>query len=207
MEIDRLMHTQGEPDDDWRAAEAQLLLTLERLLQLDATSVPEALNAATQLVSEALGADKVDAFLYHSENQTLQVAGLSDRPMSKQQVAIGMDRMALAEGGRLVEVFHTGKVYETGHADQDPEVARGFSEGLGVRSILATTLQVGESAVGSCKRLPPGKTRSPRKTGPSLRPWPSGWVSRSIERSWWSSISRRRRKRGGGRPPKTWSPC
>lgn len=102
---------------------------IERLPRIEAT---------TRLVGEALGADKIDAYRYLPENQTLRVAGLSDTPMSKRQVAIGMDRLAVAEGGRLVDVFQTGTSYATGHADQDPELRRGFTDGLGIRSMLAT---------------------------------------------------------------------
>lgn len=123
--------------------EARLLSTLERLLQIDATNVTQTLNAAAQLLGDALHAEKVDAFLYHPENQTLQVAGLSDTPMSRHQIALGLDRMAIADGGRLVEVFQTGVTYVTGHAYQDPLMGRGIVEGLGVRSVLAVALEVG----------------------------------------------------------------
>lgn len=131
-----------------RGDEGRLLSTLERLLQLDATNVPQTLNAATQLVAETLSAEKVDAFLYHPENQTLQVAGLSATPMSKREVELGLDRLAIADGGRLVEVFQTGIPYMTGHAEQDPEVGRGLIEGLGVRSLLAVALEIGGERQG-----------------------------------------------------------
>lgn len=139
---------QGQYKVEQRDVEARLLSTLERLLQLDATNVSGTLNAAAQLVGEALNAEKVDAFLYHPENQTLQVAGLSQTPMSRQQVALGLDRIAIADGGRIVEVFQTGVAYATGHADQDPGVRPGITKGLGVRSILAIALEVGGERKG-----------------------------------------------------------
>ncbi|HKW21543.1 MAG TPA: GAF domain-containing sensor histidine kinase [Ktedonobacterales bacterium] len=118
-------------------------MTLEQLLQLDATNVAETLNAAAHLVGEATSAEKVDLFLYHPENHTLQVAGLSNTPMSKHEVELGLDRLAIADGGRVVEVFQTGEIYATGHADQDPAMLRGITEELGVRSLLAAALDVG----------------------------------------------------------------
>jgi hypothetical protein len=51
--------------DESHGLEARLLHTLEQLLLLDATSLAETLNAAAQLVGEAVGADKVDLFLHH----------------------------------------------------------------------------------------------------------------------------------------------
>lgn len=139
---------QGHDEVEQRDVEARLLSTLERLLQLDATNVSRTLNAAAHLVGEALNAEKVDAFVYHPENETLQVAGLSQTPMSRQQVALGLDRLAIADGGRLVEVFHTGVPYATGHADQDSRVRPGITKGLGVRSILAIPLEVGGERKG-----------------------------------------------------------
>lgn len=134
---------QEERGDDYQDTAERLLTTLEQLLQLDATNMADTLNAAAHLVGEVTSAEKVDHFLYHPENRTLQVAGLSDTPMSKHEVELGLDRIAIADGGRLVEVFQTGEIYATGHADRDPEMLRGITEELGVRSLLAAALDVG----------------------------------------------------------------
>lgn len=128
--------------------DARLLATLVRLLSLDAADPNEALSAAAQLVGEALNADKVDIFLYHPEHQTLQVAGLSHTPMSEREIAIGMDRLTLADGGRLVDVFTTGESYANGHAAQDASYRRGFTEGLGIHSVLAAAVDVGAKRRG-----------------------------------------------------------
>ncbi len=47
----------------------RLLSTLERLLEIDPSDLESALVAAAQAVAEALGADKVDAFLFESGRQ------------------------------------------------------------------------------------------------------------------------------------------
>lgn len=135
--------TRQEREDEARDTAERLLTTLEQLLQLDATNVTETLNAAAHLVGEATSAEKVDLFLYHPENHTLQVAGLSNTLMSKREVELGLDRLAIADGGRIVEVFQTGEIYATGHAEQDPAMLRGITDGLGVRSLLAAALDVG----------------------------------------------------------------
>jgi len=140
---------QEEHDDQSRDTAVRLLATLEQLLRLDATNMADTLNAAAHLVGQVTSAEKVDLFLYHPENHTLQVAGLSDTPMSKHEVELGLDRLAIADGGRLVEVFQTGEIYATGHADRDPEMLRGITEELGVRSLLAAALVVGGERRGA----------------------------------------------------------
>lgn len=132
-----------EHGDESRDSAVRLLTTLEQLLQLEATNMADTLNAAAHLVGQVTSAEKVDLFLYHSENHTLQVAGLSDTPMSKHEVELGLDRIAIADGGRLVKVFQTGEIYATGHADRDPEMLPGITEELGVRSLLVSPLDVG----------------------------------------------------------------
>ena len=120
----------------------QLLRTLERLLAIRATDLPGALTEASQALAEALGADKFDALLHDPASDSLVALGVSDTPMGRRQRAIGMDRLPLANGGRLVEVYRTGTSYLTGRAEADPAVLRGFVEGLGVRSMLGVPLDI-----------------------------------------------------------------
>jgi two-component system, OmpR family, sensor kinase len=86
----------------------RLLTTLERLLELPATEVNATLNQAAQLVAEVLATDKVDIFFHDPEDDTLVSLGISDTPMGRQQKAIGMGRLPIANGGRTVEVFLSG---------------------------------------------------------------------------------------------------
>ncbi|HET9979698.1 MAG TPA: GAF domain-containing sensor histidine kinase [Ktedonobacterales bacterium] len=139
---------EGSPEDDSREVESRLLRTLEHLLQLDATDLTGTLNAVAQLVGEAVSAEKVDLFLYHPENHTLQVAGISATLMSRREVELGLDRIAVADRGRIAEVFETGVPFVTGHADRDPVVMRGLTEGLGVRSMVVVLLDIGEERRG-----------------------------------------------------------
>jgi len=120
----------------------RLLTTLEHLLELPTTDVRSMLNQAAQLVAEVLAAEKVDAFLHDTATDTLVALGTSDTPMGRRQRAIGMDRLLLMNGGRLVEVFLTGVPYFTGHADQDAEELVGVKVGLGVKSEIATVFKV-----------------------------------------------------------------
>jgi two-component system, OmpR family, sensor kinase len=124
------------------------LSTLEQLLQIEATQFREVLTQAAQLVAEALGAEKVDAFILEPASTTLVAVGVSDTPLGQRQVALGLNRLPLANGGRVVEVFQLGHSYRTGRADQDPDELRGIKEALGVRSTITTPLPVGGSVRG-----------------------------------------------------------
>lgn len=120
----------------------RLLSLLESLLALPATDRKIALDRAAQLVLEAFGAEKVDVWLHDPPTETLAVVGISDTPLSRREKQIGMDRVALVMGGRLVGVYRTGEPYLTGRADEDPNVLVGFREALGVRSMVGVPLDV-----------------------------------------------------------------
>ena len=125
-----------------RCDESSLLSTLERLLEIEATEVKGALDQASDLVGEALGAEKVDSFLYDPGIDTLVAVGTSSTPLARRQREIGMDRLPVSNGGRTVEVFQTGGSYITGRAHEDGGVLPGIKEGLGVRSMVAVPFEV-----------------------------------------------------------------
>ncbi len=124
------------------SGDARLLETLQRLLAIRAPEARPALTEAATLVAEAVGADKVDIFLYQANIDSLVAMGTSATPMGRRQHELGLDRLPLANGGRSAGVFRTGEPYATGRADEDPEELRGVVEGLGVRSIVNYPLEV-----------------------------------------------------------------
>ena len=128
--------------DETLNRDARLLGTLQRLLAIRATELRPALTEASNLVGEALGADKVDVLLYEAASDSLVAMGTSETEMGRRQHALGLDRLPLANGGPQVRVFRTGEPYLTGRADADPEQFRGTVEGLGVRSNADVALHV-----------------------------------------------------------------
>jgi two-component system OmpR family sensor kinase len=120
--------------------ERVMLSTLEQLLAITATDVPTALDQASDLIVRALQSEKVDIFLYDPRREALAAAGTSNTPMGRRLHAIGMDVLPIANDGRAVEVFQTGRSYMTGNADQDPDELLGITQGLGVRSSLLVLL-------------------------------------------------------------------
>jgi transcriptional regulator with GAF, ATPase, and Fis domain len=126
-----------------------MLRTLERLLAIEATDLGGALNEAAQLLSTAFMADKVDVFLLEPATQTLVALGISDTPMGRRQRAIGLDRLPLANGGTTVRVVTTGRLFRTGHADQEADELPGIVQGLGAQSIITVPLQVGDERRGA----------------------------------------------------------
>lgn len=114
-----------------------LLRTLEQLLALPAVDLRTALNQASQLIVQALHADKVDAFLFEPLKNTLRAIGSSDTPLSQIQLAHGLEVMPLANRGSVVEVYTSGKSWffteedlRFLHAHADPERLRHLLENL-----------------------------------------------------------------------------
>jgi two-component system, OmpR family, sensor kinase len=128
--------TDGADRDRW------LLAVLQRLLALEPGDLSAAMTEAAQQVAEVLGADKVDVFLYAPAEQALVAEGTSETPMGRREHDLGLDRLPLAQGGRTVEVFQTGRSHRSDHADQDLEEVSGLAKDLGVRSSLAVALEV-----------------------------------------------------------------
>ena len=122
--------------------EARLLDTLQRLLGIASPELRPALDQASDLVAEVLGADKVDVFLYEAERDSLVAMGTSHSPMGRRQHELGLDRFPLANAGPLAAVYTSGEPYLTGRADRDPSQPLGVVVGLGVRSELDVALDV-----------------------------------------------------------------
>ena len=120
----------------------RLLTTLQRLLKLSITSVGEAVHKTSQLVTQALEAEKVDVFLYDAQSQSLIAFGTSMTPMGSKEKEKGLDRLPLSNGGRVVEVYLTGQSYWTGQAHCDPHELTGMTEDLGIQSEIIVPLYV-----------------------------------------------------------------
>jgi GAF domain-containing protein len=111
-------------------------------LQIEASELRPALDQASLILADVLGADTVDIFLYRADKDTLVALGTSDTPMGRAQHAHGLDRLPVANGGPVVDVFLSGQCYFTGHSEQDPSELKGIVETLGVRSLIAVPLVV-----------------------------------------------------------------
>jgi signal transduction histidine kinase len=120
----------------------RLLVTLERLLEVQPNGLKSAMDQAASLLAAVLGTDKVDAFLHDEETDTLVAVGASNTPVARQQHAMGLDRQPLANGGRAVEVFLTGKPHLNGRVDSDGEELIGIKRRLGIRSQVGVALDV-----------------------------------------------------------------
>jgi two-component system, OmpR family, sensor kinase len=124
-------------------ANATLLETLERLLEIPAADLKTALSHACDAVAAAVDADKVDAFLYDVERDSLVALGSSNQPLSAKQRRHGLDVLPISNGGRVVQVYQTGETFVTGHLEDDEQELRGIREALSIRSKIGVPLQVG----------------------------------------------------------------
>jgi len=125
-----------------RLAERQLTL-LEALLRLPAGDLRSTLSHVADLIAEATGADKIDAFLYDPERDSLVAIGSSTQPLSALQRQHGLDVLPLANGGRPVSVYRDGQTFVSGEIENDEQELRGIKGVLGVRSALGVPLEVG----------------------------------------------------------------
>jgi two-component system, OmpR family, sensor kinase len=118
------------------------LALLQELLELPAIDARESLTAAATSVARWLACDKTDVFLFDETRSSLVAMGTSQTPLGELQRLLGLDVMALAQGGRSVQVFQTGRAHLDGHVEEDAEELRGIVRELGVRSQVTVPLQV-----------------------------------------------------------------
>jgi two-component system OmpR family sensor kinase len=122
--------------------ENRLLTTLQRLLEIVPRDLDSALDAASLAVAEALRAEKVDAFLYEPSTATLVARGTAPTPLGRKQHALGLHRLPIANGGRMVEVFQAGTPRRASRVDRDTRELRGIRVGLGIRSEVSVPFEV-----------------------------------------------------------------
>jgi two-component system OmpR family sensor kinase len=126
----------------------RLLDILEGLLRIPAGDLQSTLIHACDLIAAAMGADKIDAFLYDASRDSLVAVGTSNQPLSALQRKLGLDVLPLSNGGRVVHVYKTGKTFLTGDLQSDPEELRGVKEGLKIQSKVGVPLEFGEERRG-----------------------------------------------------------
>ena len=134
------MTTAGQqmPEDN----RVRALETLEHLLAMPSADLGQTLTQACDLVAQAVRADKVDIFIYQPAKDTLLARGSSNQPLSALQKRLGLDVLAVTNGGRVAHVFQTGATFVTGQLDKDPEELRGVKESLAIKSKLGVPLRV-----------------------------------------------------------------
>jgi DNA-binding CsgD family transcriptional regulator len=130
------------PHDDQGIQDDRLLLMLQRLLGIRSVEFRDTFTDAATLIAETFGADKCDVFVHQPARNSLVALGTSRTPMGERQLALGLDVLPLANGGRVSRVFESGTPHLTGRADEDPEELRGVVEGLGVRSVINLPLDI-----------------------------------------------------------------
>jgi len=125
------------------AGQDRLLVSLEQLLSEQPTSARQAMIRLTNVVTEALGADKVDVFLHDPARDALVAVGTSTTPLGRRQRASGLAELPLSNGGRAVQVFRDGRPHLGGGVQSDEHELVGIRRELGVGSQLVVPLEVG----------------------------------------------------------------
>src|SRR5436190_1020923 len=127
---------------------ARALGTLQRLLEIPAANLGAALTHASNVMAQALDADKVDAYMYDKMRDSLVAMGTSTQLLSSHQKKLGLDVLPISNGGRVVYVYKTGTVYRTGRLQEDMEELKGIREGLKIHSKLGIPLFIGSRLRG-----------------------------------------------------------
>ena len=81
-----------------QVARTELLDTLQRLLEIPAADMKVALTQACDAVAAALGADKVDAFIYDPQSDCLVAQCSSTQPLSAKERRHGLDVLQVSNG-------------------------------------------------------------------------------------------------------------
>jgi DNA-binding CsgD family transcriptional regulator len=110
--------------------------SLERLLDIPTDDARKALAIASDVIAQALGCEKVDVFFKDPSTSCLVAVGTSNTPLGKLQKSLGLDRLPLDSGGRIVSAFRSGAASISGDLERDPEERPDLPEKLGVRSAL-----------------------------------------------------------------------
>jgi signal transduction histidine kinase len=131
-----------------RASDRNLLNLLQSLTKLPALDLTEVLTPSATLVAAWFACDKVDAFLLDEARAALVAVGTSETPLGKRQKELGLDVLPLANGGRMVETYRTGKSFLTGRADLDEQELVGIVRELGARSEINVVMDIAGSKRG-----------------------------------------------------------
>ncbi len=134
--------TQGENTDHEEWTSGQRLTTLEQLLAIRRLPLSVVIDRACLILQDVLDIDDANVYRYDDALNALIAESAFTTPMAHHQQALGLDRLAISEGGRVVEVFQTGNRYYTGHAEHDPQIRAGFTRDLGIRSLAVVPFTV-----------------------------------------------------------------
>jgi signal transduction histidine kinase/transcriptional regulator with XRE-family HTH domain len=134
----------GERERDSTA----LQYTLQRLLAIEAMTLKDALDQASDEMALAMGAEKIDAFVFDAPSNSLVALGTSNTPMGHLQHQSGLHRVPLANRDRTGQVYQSGQGFYTGDAQNDPDLSRGVKETMGVHSFLAVPLRAHTTVIG-----------------------------------------------------------
>lgn len=159
-----------------------LLDLLQQLLDLPALDARQALNDGATSVATWLGCDKVDVFLFDEARSSLVARGTSTTPLGDLQRKLGLDVMALAQGGRAVEVYLTGKPHVDGHVELDGGELRGIVRDLGVRSQVSVPFYIAGARRGVLSVV----SQRPEQFGPEhgrVLALVSNWISAVAHRA------------------------
>jgi DNA-binding CsgD family transcriptional regulator len=122
---------------------------LRTLLAIDTTVTVETyLAQASVVIVEAIGADALDILLYDQSSASLIATSGQNSTVSRLQESIGLDRLALKDGGLAVAVFNNGESWLTGHRVTEASERRDIVIARHSLSSVLTRITVGNISSG-----------------------------------------------------------
>src|SRR5579859_4885964 len=104
--------------------------------------LPTAFGPIADRVAEVVGAEKVDIMFFDAERDALVSLGVSSTPLGQRQKELGLDIIPCSVSSLLAEAFQSGQSLLSGDLRRDPHAYRPLVEELGIRSEMASVLQV-----------------------------------------------------------------
>jgi DNA-binding CsgD family transcriptional regulator len=127
----------------------KLFFALRRLLAAEPVAPAVAMQRGADALAEVLGADIASIFMADQRRQYLVALGTSATPMGQLQEALGLNRVSIAAGGRVAEVYRTGRSMLHGRVHEDPLELSVIRTELGMRSCVIAPLVIGGERRGA----------------------------------------------------------
>lgn len=115
---------------------AAVSLVLHKLSTIEADDLEGSLQQVADLLHDALGAEKFDAFVLEPEGRGLRALGVSDTPLGRLEREVGLDWLPLDHAGTVGRTFFSGEPFLSPDIQDDPDANPDVLGRLGVRSTL-----------------------------------------------------------------------
>jgi signal transduction histidine kinase len=124
-----------------------LFNVLDSIFKAGKEDTRSSLREACNLVSDTLHADCTEIFFYDDQRDALVSESQSNQELSRKHELSGLGVQPLHDGGRVVSVFKSGKLFQEGNLEGDSHELSAVKRQIDVRSQIDAPLEL-----GGCRR-------------------------------------------------------